>query len=245
MQTIRIFLASSAELKDDRDQFEIAVNRKNKEWVKRGIFLELVVWEDFIDAVSRTRLQDEYNQAIRGCDLFVMLFWTKVGQYTEEEFETAFAQFQATAKPFIFTYFKDAPSPGSDPDGLASLHAFQKKLQALEHFQTVYANVDGLLRHFDGQLEKLAAKGFIEFVRDDDAGTASGTAYNATLSGNGAIAQGREAKAVGAGGVMVGGNNSGTINTGTQINTGGGAYVDGNVTVSNGDFIGRDKLKAD
>ena len=30
------------------------------------------------------------------------------GQYTEEEFETAFGQFKATNKPLIFTYFKDA-----------------------------------------------------------------------------------------------------------------------------------------
>ncbi|MCK7480153.1 MAG: hypothetical protein M0C28_24935 [Candidatus Moduliflexus flocculans] len=43
-----------------------------------------------------------------------MLFFTKVGQYTAEEFETAFGQFKATRKPFIFTYFKDAPiSTGS------------------------------------------------------------------------------------------------------------------------------------
>ena len=55
-----------------------------------------MLWEDFLDAVSQTRLQDEYNQAIRECDVFVMLFHTKVGQNTKEEFETAFGQFKAT-----------------------------------------------------------------------------------------------------------------------------------------------------
>jgi hypothetical protein len=108
MRTQKIFLASSSELRADRDAFEIFLNRKNKDWVKQGVFLELIVWEDFLDAVSKTRLQDEYNRAIRECDLFVMLFFTKVGKYTAEEFETAFGQFQATGKPFIFTYFKDA-----------------------------------------------------------------------------------------------------------------------------------------
>ena len=43
----------------------------------------MIVWEDFLDALSPTRLQDEYNRAIRECDLFVMLFRTKVGRYTE------------------------------------------------------------------------------------------------------------------------------------------------------------------
>ncbi|MFH0341360.1 MAG: hypothetical protein ACHBNF_04350 [Chromatiales bacterium] len=129
-QTKKIFLASSSELKEDRNEFEIFINRKNKDWVDQGVFIELVVWEDFLDAVSKTRLQDEYNKAIRECDISVMLFWTKVGPYTEEEFETAFGQFRATNKPFIFTYFKDAEiSPGSaNKKDLMSLWAFQDKL---------------------------------------------------------------------------------------------------------------------
>ena len=57
MNTKRLFLASSAELSEDRKEFEIFVNRKNKDWVGKGVFLELVVWEDFLDAVSQTRLQ--------------------------------------------------------------------------------------------------------------------------------------------------------------------------------------------
>ena len=164
----KIFLASSSELEEDRKEFEIFIHRKNKDWVSQGVFLELIVWEDFLDAVSKTRLQDEYNKAIRECDLFVVLFFTKVGPYTEEEFETAFGQFQATHKPFIFTYFKDAPiSTGSaNEDDLMSLFAFKKKLKALGHFFTVYKNVDELKFKFNGQLDKLAANGFIELKPD-------------------------------------------------------------------------------
>jgi hypothetical protein len=130
MITKKLFLASSAELKEDRKEFEIFIGRKNKEWVKQGVFLNLVIWEDFLDAVSRTRLQDEYNIAIRECDLFVMLYWTKVGQYTEEEFETAFGQFKEANRPFIFTYFKDADISvaSANKKDLMSLWAFQEKL---------------------------------------------------------------------------------------------------------------------
>lgn len=165
----KIFLASSSELVDDRRQFEIFINRKNKAWVEKGVFLELVIWEDFLDAVSQTRLQDEYNRAIRDCDLFVMLFFTKVGKYTEEEFETAFGQFKATNKPFIFTYFKDAPiSTGALDDGVLSLLQFKKKLGALGHFYTVYKNIEDLQLKFGQQLDKLADSGFIEFKREKD-----------------------------------------------------------------------------
>jgi len=241
----KIFLASSEELKQDRREFEIFINRKNKDWVDRGVFLELVLWEDFLDAVSRSRLQDEYNQAIRECDIFVMLFFTKVGPYTEEEFETAFGQFEATNKPFIFTYFKDSKTgpAGTTNKDQTSLAAFQHKLDALGHFYTRYPNIDALKLHFGRQLDKLATNGFIEFKPDrEDTAAHGANSYHADLDGSGAIAQGPNATAVGAGGVVVGGNNTGNINTGTKIDTGGAAYVGGNVTVHQGDFVGRDKF---
>jgi hypothetical protein len=185
MNTKKLFLASSSELKSDREQFEIFINRKNKEWVTKGAFLELVIWEDFLDAVSQTRLQDEYDKAIRNCDLFVMLFWTKVGQYTEEEFETAFGQFKSTNKPFIFTYFKDADISvaSANKKDLMSLWAFQEKLSALGHFYTVYKNVDELKFKFNQQLDKLASNGFIEFAPEKgQAAASSNVQINTTVT---------------------------------------------------------------
>ncbi len=76
VQRVKLFLASSSELEDDRRAFEILVNRKNKAWVDKGAFIELVQWEDFLDVMSKTRLQNEYNARIRDCDVFVLLFWT-------------------------------------------------------------------------------------------------------------------------------------------------------------------------
>ena len=186
MITKKLFLASSAELKDDRREFEMFIGRKNKDWVAKGVFLELVIWEDFLDAVSQTRLQDEYNKAIRDCELFVMLFWTKVGQYTEEEFETAFGQFKATNKPFIFTYFKDAEISvaSANKKDLMSLWAFQEKLRALGHFYTIYKNVDELKLKFNQQLDKLASNGFIEFDPERErSASAPSFQINATVTG--------------------------------------------------------------
>ena len=177
MITKKIFLASSAELKGDRAEFEIFISRKNKDWVAKGVFLDLVIWEDFLDAMSQTRLQDEYNKVIRECDLFVMLFWTKVGQYTKEEFETAFGQFKSTNKPFMFTYFKDAEISvaSANKKDLMSLWSFQEKLSSLGHFYTVYKNVDDLKFKFNQQLDKLAANGFIELQPEKEQSVAPPT----------------------------------------------------------------------
>jgi hypothetical protein len=159
---------------------------KNKDWVAKGGFLELVIWEDFLDAMSQTRLQDEYDKAIGKCDIFVMLFWTKVGRYTEEEFETAFGQFKTTNKPFIFTYFKDADISvaSANKKDLMSLWAFQEKLSALGHFYTVYKNVDELKFKFNQQLDKLASNGFIEFQPEKERSAAPpNVQINATVTG--------------------------------------------------------------
>lgn len=212
----RIFLASSAELVDDRREFEVFINRQNKRWFERGLFLELVIWEDFIDAMSRTRLQDEYNRAIRDCDLFVMLFWTKVGLYTAEEFGTAFQQFRATGRPLVYTYFRDAPHPSGvvDDDDMASLYGFKSKLKKLGHFYTSYKNTDALCRHFGEQLEKLALAGFFGSTPGPETAAsraAAAPSYRAELQGSGAIAQGQSSTALGAGAVQIGGGNSGAI----------------------------------
>ena len=94
LKTIELFLASSSELKTDREQVEIWVGRENKKLVKKGVFLQLNLWEDFLDAMSQTRLQDEYNKVVAQSDIFISLFATKVGKYTEEEFEVAHTHFK-------------------------------------------------------------------------------------------------------------------------------------------------------
>lgn len=158
MKTIQIFLASSAELVEDRRAFEIFLNRRNKDLVKEKIFLELVIWEDFLDAMAKTRLQDEYNEALKKSDIFVMLFYTKVGKYTKEEFDTAYREFQQNGTPLIYTYFKNAPS---DTERQESLGEFKQHLNELGHFYVPYKNIEGLQLHFMEQLEKLHRKGFL------------------------------------------------------------------------------------
>jgi hypothetical protein len=163
LQTVRIFLASSAELKDHRDAFDLQVRQLDDRWLARGIRFQPVRWENFIDAMSPTGLQDAYNRAITDCDIFVMLFRRKVGAYTAEEFEKAFGQFKDTGRPLIYTYFhNDAVQLGAVVRAeMQSLWAFQDKLQALGHYKTDYENVEALLLHFVSQLEKLHADGHL------------------------------------------------------------------------------------
>lgn len=162
-KTLRIFLASSSELREDRDKFDLYFRQQNDRLRNEGLYLEIVRWEDFLDAMSSTRLQDEYNRAIRNCDVFVSLFETKTGKYTEEEFDVAHQTFQETGKPLIYTYFRQATVSISDVDvdDLISLRDFKKKLGELGHFYTEYGSDADLKRRFRDQLDKLRADGLL------------------------------------------------------------------------------------
>lgn len=107
--------------------------------------------------MSETRLQNEYHDAIRHCDVFVSLFFTKTGKFTEEEFEVAHKHFKEATRPLIYTYFKNADikTGNARKDDLNSLWAFQEKLDKLGHFYARYDNIEDLKLQFRGQIDKI------------------------------------------------------------------------------------------
>lgn len=161
MKIYKLFLASSEELREDRDKFEIFISRTNTRWAAKNIYLELVRWENFIDAMSKNGLQEEYNKAIASSDIFLMLLGTKLGKYTEEEFDRAFANFHVKDRPIVYTYFKDIePTKEVLQEDLQSLQKFKNRLAGLKHYPTFYKNIDALLFQLEQQLTKLEEAGF-------------------------------------------------------------------------------------
>lgn len=166
MRKISIFLASSAELKAEREQFEIEIYRKCKAWFGDGIFLHLDIWEDLSARMALGGSQSAYNEYVKSADLFVLLAYSKVGMYTAEEFEKAFGQFKSTEKPFIFTYFKD--TEGIEP--APSLAAFHQKLKELQHFYSPFKDSNDLWNQFNKELERLKSADFAEFQHEGNRG---------------------------------------------------------------------------
>lgn len=154
MKTIKIFLASSAELKEDRKEFRQFISVENDRLHKKGIYLQIIQWEYFLDEISDSRLQDEYNNELKKCDIALCLFFTKVGKFTEEEFDTAYKTFKSNGSPKIWTYFKDSSiSTGSIDPSINTLFTFKDKLKNLGHFYTGYNSTPDLQLKFKRQLE--------------------------------------------------------------------------------------------
>ncbi len=152
MKTIKIFLASSEELKDERLEMTDLVSRLNQTFKGRGIQLELKRWEYLDSSMGDERKQDEYNKVLRECDICLVLFWRKFGSYTGEELDVAYQCHKNKVKPEkIYVFFKN---PDAD-DVTSELKEFIKSYENRYggHFFNKFLNVDTLKLEFLLQFE--------------------------------------------------------------------------------------------
>lgn len=153
---LNIFLASSNELVEERKEIEQALGRKNKLWREDGFDIELLIWEDGKHIGTSTRSQNNYNLEIEQCDVFAMLFYSKVGKYSLEEFELAHSLFGDNAMPRICIFQKDIDLPKNqrraDSD---SRHDFLDRLNKMEHFPILFQNTDKLINELEHAIDKL------------------------------------------------------------------------------------------
>lgn len=150
-KTIKIFIASSDELVNDRNAFGNLVRRLDKIYEQKGIRIELFEWEDYDAAYNDRRKQDEYNDQVRACDMFLALFHIKAGKYTIEEFDVATEEFHRTGKtPKSYVYCRDLKSEEQES---IELQEFKKHLfNELGHYWCRYNNHESMQLHFVMQL---------------------------------------------------------------------------------------------
>jgi hypothetical protein len=111
------FLASSGELAPERDLVELLILRKNAALLDNGLFFEVVRWEELLHSFHPGRVQEGFSAWIPNCDVMIVMFHTKVGKFTKEEFDVAYGSFKAGHNPnYILVYFKNTMAPISDFD---------------------------------------------------------------------------------------------------------------------------------
>ncbi len=164
MLTYKIILASSNELVADRTAFVAAIQQYNNELRKRQVFLEPYIWEwDTISFADR-RKQNVYNDNIETCHLFVLLYETKVGMYTEEEYDFAYNRFKQTGFPQVIVFRKETTKP---VDATVPLFEAKIGLGGDEQFRSSYTDATSLKVQFFDELQKLFAKGFLKYGATD------------------------------------------------------------------------------
>lgn len=144
MKTIKIFLASSEELKPEREMMASLANSLNTIFEKQGIQVIVVEWENLNDSMGVLHKQEEYNEKLRTCDICMTLFWSKFGKYTKEELDTAYQQLKEGKNPQkLYVYFKECEYPSVE------LQQFRDSFpQKYGHFPTHFSNLDTLKANF-------------------------------------------------------------------------------------------------
>lgn len=150
MVTIKVFLTSSEELRLERLEFTDMVMQLNRAFRLRGIEIELVKWEWLDGSMNAERKQDEYNKALKECEICVVLFWNCIGEYTIEELEIAYKEHNAGRNPLkLFVYFKE-------PSNIKSLELKDFKISFSDvfgHFYSKFETVDTFKLNFLLQFE--------------------------------------------------------------------------------------------
>lgn len=169
MKKIKIFLASSEELKQERLELADFVEHLNYTFEKIGINIQLVKWEYIDSSMGAQHKQEDYNDKLRECEMCMVLYWTKFGLYTKTELDTAYNELKAGNNPKkLYVYFKEAEDGA---EVTPELQAFRDSFpSAYGHFENRFRNIDTLksqflLQFIEYQGKSLADSPLIE-IRD-------------------------------------------------------------------------------
>ena len=154
MKNITVFLASSDELKNDRNSFHSLVASLDEIFEPRGYRIRCRRWEDFSAFCTGSRTQDDYNRIVRASDICICMFHRKAGEYTIEEFNQALDEYvKSQSHPKTFVYIR-ALIEGEMED--EALKRFEEDLfDRVGHYWCNYATDDAMKLHFVMQLERI------------------------------------------------------------------------------------------
>ena len=154
MKNITVFLASSDELKNDRNSFHSLAASLDEIFEPRGYRIRCRRWEDFSAFCTGSRTQDDYNRIVRASDICICMFHRKAGEYTIEEFNQALDEYvKNQSHPKTFVYIR-ALIEGEMED--EALKRFKEDLfDRVGHYWCNYATDDAMKLHFVMQLERI------------------------------------------------------------------------------------------
>jgi hypothetical protein len=156
MKRFKLFLASSAELSQERKGIALMINRLNNKWTEeKDVYIELVIWEDLPHSFREEDIQTYFNREMLTCDMVLALFFKKVGQFTEEEFKLAYENLKKGNKPhFLLVYFKSGSVPIEEIDEeLLKIGKLKREIQEYKQIYGTYTSMDDLLLELQHQLE--------------------------------------------------------------------------------------------
>ena len=141
MKEIKIFIASSSELEQERIALKDWVNNTSNDLHKYNLHLKPELWELKSREFEEKRKQDAFNKNLLNSDVVIFMFGKRVGKYTKEEFDLAVRSKKEFNNPkHILAYFKNVT------------------LESGESNETDIVNLNGVIhlkKHIDEDLKQV------------------------------------------------------------------------------------------
>lgn len=159
LKTVKIFVASAGELSQDRVEFGNFINKLRAHYKARGFDFDPIEWEYLENDDHTHRKQDEYNEHIKNCDVFVSLFYTRAGHFTIEEYKIALEQNKKRNLPML-TFTRKLENGKKADDSLVNF----RKEYCDQYYWGEYGNNDKLHLDFAMWLDSYLFDGKSEFM---------------------------------------------------------------------------------
>lgn len=155
MKTIKLFIASSAELKPERMELVDLMQDINDNLEGRNIKLKPVLWEYMDSSMRAERKEDEYLVKLRECEICIVLFWQILGEYTVEELDVAVEEMRSGRYPKeVHVFFKE-PAPNASGELISFKEIFYNNYQL--HPET-FNDISSLRKQIEGILHSFISK---------------------------------------------------------------------------------------
>lgn len=152
MKTIRVFIASSSELKRERMELVDLTQDMNDDLEGRNIKLKPVLWEYMDSSMRSERKEDEYLVKLRECEICIVLFWQILGEYTVEELDVAIEEMRSGRCPREVHVLFKAPAPNASEELISFKENFYGKYQVnsetFNDISSLRKQVEGILHSF-------------------------------------------------------------------------------------------------
>lgn len=149
MQTIKIFVAGSKRLSDERALFRVIASELQSEYSKIGknINIQIETFETFDSFFSDSRKQEAYNEFIKKeADIVYFILDSEIGGVTEEEFNTAYSSFSSRRRPKICVFSKK-----SDKDN-DEIKKVREKITLIGQYYNEYTDSNDLKSRIEKSL---------------------------------------------------------------------------------------------
>ena len=145
MKTIKVLIAATEELHDEKIQFSALVEQLNEALRPRGIELERIKWNPETDGSI-----EDFMAKMHSCEMCLTLYWRELADQSEEELNAAYQSLKDGHNPQnLYVFFKEPTEELSD-----ALRDFKANFVTnYGHFFCKFENVDTLNLHFILQFE--------------------------------------------------------------------------------------------